>query len=347
MDYRMRRTVLLGCALAALTATAWAQQPATPAQNDQQGQPQNQGQYQGQSNPPDDVITTAPQNSPSQDQPKPKPSPGKPMVAPQPASPAVNPIVNGADPNAGMSPAPNTAQSPGQNSPMGADNGPDNGIVQVAPPAGQPALMTRNASADPDGDIVHPAALPPGTLEEGARIRVRLLTELSSSRSVKGDSFRGRVDVDVLQDGQVLIPAGAEISGKVVEASGGHFAGHGTLRLRPETVILPNGQQYMLVARMAGMENSRMRVDREGTIEAGTRYKKDGVEYGGGVGAGVVAGAVIGGPVGALAGGLVGAGLVTVHLMMDHPQATLEPGSTLLFTLSDRLSLVATNATGN
>lgn len=341
MSLEMRRTVLLGCTIAALTVTTHAQQPA---QGDQQ-QDQSQSQYQGQSSPPaDDVITTAPQDAP-----RPKPSPSRYATAPaQPTMPAAqgdaaNPIVNGADPNAGMSPVPNLPQNAGMN----PDNGQDNGIVQVAPPTAPPPPALRARGYDPDGDIVHPAALPPGTLEEGAQIRVRLLTELSSTRSEKGDSFRGRVASDVMQDGQVLIPAGSEIVGKVVEASGGHFAGHGTLRLRPETVILPNGQQYMLVARLAGMENSRTRVGREGTIEAGTRYKKDGVEYGGGVGAGVVAGAVLGGPAGALAGGLIGASLVTVHLMLDHPQATLEPGSTLLFTLSNRLSLVATTSTGN
>ena len=46
-------------------------------------------------------------------------------------------------------------------------------------------------------------------------------------------------------------------------------------------------------------------------------------------------------------GGLIGAGAITVHLLMDHPQANLEAGSVLLFTLSNRLTLVAPNATGN
>ena len=303
---------------------AVAQQPAPNPPTDPQAQ---QNPYQGQSNPPaDDSIQTA----------QPKPSPSVPMP------PASVPMQQSA-------PASDPTQVPQSAQPMAPASVPmqdaDNGTVRVAPTqpgATQPGLTTRE-QGDPDGGIVHPAPLPPGTLEAGARIRVRLITELSSTRSEKGDTFRGRVDVDVLQDGQVLIPAGSEIDGKVVEASSGHFAGRGTLRLRPETVILPNGSQYMLVARVADTQNSHTRVNNEGTIEAGPRYKRDGIEYGGGVGAGVIAGAVIGGPVGALAGGLVGAGAVTVHLLMDHPQATLEPGSVLLFTLSDRLSLVAPN----
>ena len=303
---------------------AAAQQPApNPQPTDPQAQ---QNSYQGQSNPPaDDTIQTAAPDASNPAQAKPSPSMPQPTQTPDQAP-----------------------QAPPANVPV--QQGSDNGIVQVAPNQGgaaQPELIARPQGMDPDGDIVHPEPLPPGTLEEGTRIRVRLRTELSSARSEKGDAFRGRVDVDVMQDGQVLIPAGSEIAGKVIEASAGHFGGKGTLRLRPEMVILPNGSQYMLVARVADTQNSHTRVDGEGAITAGTRYKRDGIEYGGGVGAGVVAGALIGGPAGALAGGLIGAGAVTVHLLMDHPQATLEPGSVLLFTLSNRLSLVTPSATGN
>ena len=64
-------------------------------------------------------------------------------------------------------------------------------------------------------------------------------------------------------------------------------------------------------------------------------------------GVGVVTGAALGGPAGALAGSLVGAGLVTAHLLISHPQATLEEGTTLLFTLTENLNLVPANPTGN
>ena len=81
----------------------------------------------------------------------------------------------------------------------------------------QPNLNQRAYMNDPDGDIVHPEPLPPGTLGEGTTIRVRLLDRLSTADSRSGDRFRTRVASDVVQDGQVLIPAGAEIDGTVVE----------------------------------------------------------------------------------------------------------------------------------
>jgi multisubunit Na+/H+ antiporter MnhB subunit len=56
---------------------------------------------------------------------------------------------------------------------------------------------------------------------------------------------------------------------------------------------------------------------------------------------------MIAGPGGALAGGIIGASVITVHLLVDHPQATLDDGTVLLFTLSEPLHLVPAAQTGN
>jgi hypothetical protein len=152
---------------------------------------------------------------------------------------------------------------------------------------------------------------------------------------------------DVLQGGNVLIPVGAEIDGTVVEVSSGHLGGRGSMRLRPETVILADGSRFRLYAEFSGAPGSRTHVGGENAILPDSRLKRDGIEFGGVVGAGATTGAIVGGPVGALTGGLIGAGMVTAHLLFNHPQATLESGTTLLFTLTDRLSLVPSGPTGN
>lgn len=152
---------------------------------------------------------------------------------------------------------------------------------------------------------------------------------------------------DVLQNGQVLIPAGAEIDGTVAEVSSGHVGGHGSMRLRPETVILPNGTRYQLFAETTGTTGSRTHVEGEGTIRPDSRLKRDGIEYGGVVGAGAVTGAVLGGPAGAAAGSLIGAGVVTAHLLISHPQARLEAGTTLVFVLTEPLNLAAAGQAAN
>jgi hypothetical protein len=222
--------------------------------------------------------------------------------------------------------------------------------VHVAPQASvyiQPVLAERPTAMDPDGDIVHPRALAPGELGEGTMIRVKLLDRLSTATSQPGDAFRTQVASDVLEGGQVMIPAGAEIDGRVVEASSGNLGGQGTMRLLPETVILPDGKRFQLHADLSGIPGSRNRVGDEGTIKPASQIKRDSIEVGGAVGAGVTVGAVVGGPVGAVTGGLIGAGAVTAHLLIDHPQATLETGTTLVFTLTEPLSLVPDGRSGN
>jgi len=291
------------------------------------------GQYQGVSNPPpdDQIITQAP--------PQPKPPAGQPAYAPPEGQPQYQ-----VQPQYQSQPQP-TSVDPSLNYPSPGD---DSGTVRVMPSdPGKPGLSDRAYANDPDGDIVHPHPLRPGEVESGTMIRVRLLDRLSTAETERGTKFRTRVASDVLQDGQVLIPAGAEIDGKVSSVSSGHAGGHGSMRLEPETVILPDGSRYRLFAETTGAPGSRAHVGEEGAILPNSRLKRDGVEYGGAVGAGVVTGAIVAGPAGALTGGLIGAGLVTAHLLISHPQATLETGTTLLFTLTERLNLVASNSSGN
>jgi hypothetical protein len=201
--------------------------------------------------------------------------------------------------------------------------------------------------ADPDGDIVHPAPLPQGELGEGTTIRVRLMASLSTSGSQPGESFHTQVASDVVQNGQVLIPAGSQIDGKVLSVSTGRAGGHGSMRLRPETVTLPDGSHFRLYAQLTDAPGSTDRIGNEGLVTPGSRLKKDGIEYGGAVGAGAVTGAILGGPGGALAGTIIGASVISVHLLVSHPQATLENGTVLLFTLSQPLNLVPAAPTGN
>jgi len=331
----MNRPILACTFLAMASAAIYAQQqPAAPASD----------QYQGQSTPPADDVITAQPDQPEQEAKPEKPRAGKPLVQPVPANPPTPGMWTNSSqvPNSG--PGAPASNYPAQNQAEGTDDG----TVKVAPPDRNPAspALTRRYD-DPDGDIVHPHPLAPGELGEGTMIRVRLISELSTSQSEVGETFKSRVASDVLQGGQVLIPAGAEIDGRVVEVSEGHAGGHGSIRLRPDTVILTDGRQFHMDALVTGTPGSRTNVNSEGTINAGSRWKKDGIEYGGAVGAGAVAGAVIAGPVGALTGGIIGAGAITVHLLTDHPQARLEPGTVLLITLNSRLNLVATNTASN
>jgi hypothetical protein len=220
-------------------------------------------------------------------------------------------------------------------------------IEQSSPAPDQPALKTRNIAPDPDGDIVHPPPPRPGELPEGTTIRVRLLNRLSSASSEKGEAFQSKVASDVLQGDQVLIPAEAEIDGSVVEVSSGHPTGRGSMRLRPETMILPDGSRYQLHAYITQAPGSNTKVESEGAVLPDSRLKRDGIEYGAAVGAGATTGAIVGGPVGALTGSLIGAGVVTAHLLISHPQAVLEPNTVMEFTLSEPLQMSPADTSQN
>jgi hypothetical protein len=276
------------------------------------------------------------------------PPPDDTIIDNTPQAPAAKPpAVHYAQPAAPVQPTPAPAMQAQPPAPVesftgGANPGdPDGDIVHVAPSStGEPALNQRPEAPDPDGDIVHPAPPPPGVLGEGTQIRVRLLDTLSTAMSQSGETFHTRVASDVFRGNDVLIPAGSEIDGTVVQVSMGHTGGHGSMLLRPETVIMPNGSHYRLYAQLTDTPGSNTHVNSEGTVIPGSRLKKDGIEYGGAVGAGAVTGAVLGGPAGALAGTLIGAGAITVHLLVDHPQATLESGTALIFALTEPLNLV-------
>jgi hypothetical protein len=144
-----------------------------------------------------------------------------------------------------------------------------------------------------------------------------------------------------------VIPTGSEIDGRIMQLSTGHVGGHGSMRLSPETVTLPDGRRFQLHADVTATLGSRTRIRGESTITPGSRLKRDGIEYGGAVGGGLVAGAMLGGPAGAAAGGLIGAGVVTVHLMVSHPQATLESGTNMMLTLTEPLDMVPAASSGN
>jgi hypothetical protein len=214
-------------------------------------------------------------------------------------------------------------------------------MISSAPASGAP-LQKR--SWNPDDDIVSYVPSNPNELAAGTNIRVRLADGLSTTETRSGSSFRAVVDKDVYKEGRVIIPAGAEMRGRVVAVSQGHHLGpHATIRLRPETVMLPDGTAYHLYAEAVQSKAPGTRTNDEGGIETSSHYKKDAIEYGAGTGVGAVAGAEIAGPVGAGVGSLVGAGVVTAHMLMTRPAAAeLPQGSMLVFSLTEPMALTPT-----
>ncbi|MBV8115135.1 MAG: hypothetical protein JO300_10365 [Silvibacterium sp.] len=288
----------------------------------------NSDPYSGVSQPPpDSSITTAPDAQPAP--PPAKPSPAVPAASPTPA------------------PEPAPAATPPSSTPATSATNPDFDIVssvpgQNPPPATSGATLQTRPGAD-EG-IVSSIPQSANELAEGTNIRVRLSDKLSTNETSAGSAFQGEVVRDVYKGGSVIIPAGSTLKGRVVSVSQGHHLGpSATLRLRPDMVILPDGTAYHLYGQVAGSEAPGTKTDSEGGIQPRPHTVKTGVEYGAAAGTGAVVGAYAGGPVGAAVGSIVGAGIVTAHILMQHPSAAVVPaGSIVTFSLTEAMALTPT-----
>jgi type IV secretory pathway VirB10-like protein len=283
--------------------------------------------YTGVSQPPaDDPIVAQPDMPP----PTPAPAPAvTPVPAPAPVS-AAPPVV--------------AASAPAAVSP---ESNPDYGIVTSVPgsapaPTGEAAALHTRSSAD-EGivQVVHSSA---NELAGGTNINIRMAQDLSTESTVPGSAFSGTVANDVYKEGRVIIPAGSELRGRVTSVrQGSHFGQPSTIRLRPDVVILPDGTAYHLYAQVVGTQAPNTRTDSEGGIIPRSHLKKNTIEYGAGAGTGAVAGAELAGPPGALVGTLVGAGVVSAHLLMQHPQIAEVPKDAIVtFSLTEPMGLTPT-----
>ena len=295
-------------------------------------QSSNSDPYSGVSQPPPDTsITASPDAQPA---PPAKPSPAVPATtatappAPEPAAAAATPAATPAPATSATNPDFDIVSSvPGQASPQTASSG--------------ATLQTRPGT---DEGIVNAVPQTGNELAEGTNIRVKLTDKLSTNETAAGSSFQGEVVKDVSKGGSVIIPAGSTLRGRVVSVSQGHHLGpSATLRLRPDTIILPDGTAYHLYGQVAGSEAPGTKTDSEGGIQPRPHVVKTAVEYGAAAGTGAVVGAYAGGPVGAVVGTAIGAGIVTAHILMQHPSAAVVPsGSIITFSLTEPMALTPT-----
>jgi hypothetical protein len=167
----------------------------------------------------------------------------------------------------------------------------------------QPSTSTNSASgnAAPSApSSANVAATPPApvTVPQGAVLQVSLNQTLASDRNNSGDGFHATLAKEILVDGQIIIPKGAHVIGRVTQArASGRLKTPASLALTL-TSIEVDGQNYDLVT------NS---VAREGE----SHKKRDVLAIGGGAGAGALIGALAGGGKGAAIGGGIGAGAGT------------------------------------
>ena len=214
-------------------------------------------------------------------------------------------------------------------------------VERVAPPrtASRPASRPTQVAepVDPrpaEAERVLPSLEPRRdvrTVAAGSTFDLAVEAKVTTESSKVGDVVHATISQDVLGDGgQVLLPAGTRLSGRVVEsqASTGPDA-PAVLRLAFESVSV-NGEERPLKASVVEMD-----------VKADTRDSttRTAAKVGIGAAAGAIAGRVIGGDrgdavKGAVVGGVAG-GVVAAATKSGH--ATLEQGARIVIRLEEAL----------
>ncbi|WP_263418041.1 TrbI/VirB10 family protein [Terriglobus albidus] len=262
-------------------------------------------------------VSVPPKEDYTQDAAPQKPSAAKPVATVPPAlgeepAPAPAPVQTMPAPVAAPKPAP------------------------AAPAPTAVAELKTHVDADPDSGVVTYVPSPKGELPQGTLIRVQLNDEISTTDTPIGAPFHARVAQDVSRDGHVVIPAGAEMIGRVTEVRGGkRIRGAALIHLEPQQINLPDGTHFVVHAQVIDTDQQgNARIGSEGNIVRRDHAKGTLAAMGLTTGGATAAGAMVGGGVGALVGAGIGAGASTVVWLKQDRQLTIMKDSTIDFALS-------------
>jgi hypothetical protein len=200
--------------------------------------------------------------------------------------------------------------------------------------------------ADPDAGIVIDVSSHPGEVPDGTLVKVKLHEDLSTMTTRVGTSFTAEVSDPVTREGQVVVPVGSMLEGRVTLVRGGkRVGGSAAIHLEARTITLPDGSQYLLHARVIDTSSwDDTKVDSEGTILRKDHAKGTSSAIGLSAGAGMAAGAMLGGVPGALIGAGVGAGVSTAVWLRQDCQANLPKDLGIVFSLTEPMRVTPMSA---
>ena len=207
-----------------------------------------------------------------------------------------------------------------------------------APPAetaAQPNATSPTTNAAPTPAPVAPVEAkkepppppPPLVVPAGTSLLVRLGSTLDTKTTQTGQPFEGTLARSVVVGNEVAIPAGAGVSGSVVDSkSPGRFKGEGVLSITLNSINIGGTPREIATS----------------TFSQGVKGKgkRTAVAVGGGTGAGALIGGLAGGGKGALIGGLVGAGAGTAGAAFTGNKEVQIPAETVVtFRLANSITV--------
>ncbi len=136
----------------------------------------------------------------------------------------------------------------------------------------------------------------PVTIQPGTTLSIRMNEAIDSGRNHPGDMFHATLEAPITIDDKVVVPEGADIVGRIVDAKeAGHFAGQPQLALELTSLSM-NGRKYSLVTSQY-------------TQQGKSRGSRTAKTVGSGAAIGAIIGAIAGGGKGAAIGAAAGAGM--------------------------------------
>jgi hypothetical protein len=195
----------------------------------------------------------------------------------------------------------------------------DTSTTNPAPAATAPAPTPAPMAAEPKPQ---PIIVPAGTT-----LTVRLSQAVGSKISQAGQSFSGTVADAVVIGGRTAIPAGATVTGTVVDAKPlGRFAGGASLSLKLSSINLHGSERAIETSAVTQIEKGK--------------GKRTAVLAGGGAAVGALIGGLAGGGKGAGIGALAGGGAGTGGAAFTGNKEIILPAeSALSFTLAQSLEV--------
>ncbi len=180
------------------------------------------------------------------------------------------------------------------------------------------------------------------TIAAGKKIRVRVNQNLSSKVSQVGDTFTTTtIDPVYNANGQVVIPQGSEITGRVDRVQKAVKGGKvGEIDVSFRQLVLPNGTKRTINGSLTDLSEDDAKSDNEGTASGDKMKHRKVIFIGGGGAGGAVLGGAIGGGKGALIGGLLGAGAGLLgERMTKGEDAEVKSGAEFGIILNQSVSL--------
>ncbi len=192
--------------------------------------------------------------------------------------------------------------------------------------AGQPVAAPKQVSE------AQPAAAPPQPvvrtlwIPANTRFEVRLLDPISSKDNKAGDKFKATLNQDLEADGQVVVPRGSTVTGKILEVKQpGRVQGRAAMSITL-TQITVGETSYPIQTNTL-------------SFEAESSVKGDATKVGIGAGLGAIIGAIAGGGKGAAIGAAVGGGAGTATVLATK-------GKDVKFAPEEKFSFVLNNELG-